>query len=1224
MSRLLMRPVHLLLLSLVFGFAASCSSAPGSKDDYPRPESPSLSANAHNGFVTLSWPAVNNATGYRIYWSTTSGGTRDMSNYTSRTELSFLHVGLENGQTYYYAVTATTEFRESEKSQEVSATPLFPPSAPLNVRAVLVGGVATVAWDAVSNAQRYNVYMASETGIGASIYATLVDGKKGETAGTALAFSNLDETKNYYFTITATNIHGDDGTESVTVTAAPVTVAIAAGANHSCAIRPDRTLVCWGANDSGQLGLGNKVPSFSPMKVDDQSWHQVTAGGNHTCAINTDGKLFCWGQNTYGQLGSSDQFNKSIPAQIGADRNWQNVSAGVDHTCAVKTDHTLWCWGSNQYGQLALGEINRVNEPKEIYLEQTWNTVSAGNHHTCAVQQNGSLKCWGENTSGQLGNGGSPSNATLGKDPQWTAVAVGGEHSCALKTDTSLWCWGHNSFGQLGNGISGKEPNNIPQIVDKNEHWISVKLGKEHSCAMRIDGQLFCWGANFKGQLNDSTVKTQNFPEEVLSGPSWRTAALGNLHTCALADDGTFRCWGDNENGQLGKGSPINRSTPASVPLAGEWRSVVAGWYHTCAIKIDDSLWCWGGSNTQGVSPIQSASSSGWINVALAHFRACALRGDDTLWCTRMGYGQRPQFGFGGEFGGGEKWSEVVITDKRTCALRKDRTIWCWSETYDSQVPALDARPVWKAIALNSDGLCAIMIDDGSRWCEQNGSAGLALMDNSVQLKTLTQDGQCGIKSDDTMKCIVPTGFAAKDTWMKISSNLGGICAIKNDRSLWCRGSRIGPENDNTWDDISVSDDSPADFNPYGYAYYCGVKTDHTLWCWGEAHYGQLGKDGLEKSDIPVSVQNDSAWIWNAISTGGHHTCAIGNNNASKADRRLHCWGKNNYGQLGIGSTESMSKPEPVDTASKWSSITTGAYHTCGIKISDGATTGTLWCWGANGYGQLGTNPYEEKLVDPTRVVEDSDWISVIAGDYHTCALKSSGTLWCWGFNAYGQIGNGSTEKILGLTQIELPGLPAWKTVTAGEHHTCAITVAEKLYCWGENYNGQLGVGDTKNRLTPTPITVDSTRAWIAVAAGSQHTCAIPANGDLWCWGDHQFGQLAYGDDQNIRRLLPTVSIDASVPNSAISKVAAGSNHTCVVYRDNDGVWCSGANGFGQLGDGTTLSKSSLVPSAIADKILPWDPQKMVVSAGGRHTCALRENTLLCWGDNTDGQVGNP
>ena len=379
MSRLLVRAARLSFLLLVASLVVGCSPNPGAKDDYPRPATPLPTVSAHNAFVMLSWPKVNNVAEYRIYRSTTRGGTRAMADANLvKKELAHKDVEVSNGQTYYYAVAAYGLGGESEKSDELSGTPQPPPVAPANVRAALTGGMATVVWDEVPNTGSYNVYMASEAGISSSTYATLADGNKDETTRTAFARGGLDETKTYYFTITAINLQGEEGAGSVVARALPVTVAMATGANHSCAIGVDRRLACWGANDSGQLGLGDKEQRFSSTHVESQNWRRVTAGGNHTCAINTDGELFCWGQNTYGQLGSSDESSKTIPAQIGTDRNWKNVSAGVDHTCAVKTDHTLWCWGSNQYGQSALGETGRVNGPKRIYPDQAWSTVSAG------------------------------------------------------------------------------------------------------------------------------------------------------------------------------------------------------------------------------------------------------------------------------------------------------------------------------------------------------------------------------------------------------------------------------------------------------------------------------------------------------------------------------------------------------------------------------------------------------------------------------------------------------------------------------------------------------------------------------------------------------------------------------------------------------------------------------------------------------------------------------
>lgn len=1218
-NQLPLRFACVLFFSILCEFLVSCSISPGAEDEYPRPDIPLPTAVAHNAAVSLSWPAVANASEYLIYWSMTPGGTRVAANPIVVTELSYQHAGRSNGVTYYYAVTAKGKCCESALSSELAATPQSPPNAPQNVRAVMIGGVTTVDWEPAPTAERYTVHVVS----GLDLSAASLEIKKYLTSTTAIAFGNLDDAKTYRFTITASNV-GGEGEGSTLASVTPVTVAIASGANHSCALRPDRALECWGANTEGQLGLGDNALRYAPVQVGaDFNWRSVAAGAAHTCAINTRSELFCWGRNNFGQLGGPAQTYNTNPSRIGVETDWYSISAGTEHTCAIKTDHTLWCWGSNITGQLGVGELGiNVNVPTRVTPDPAWASVSAGENHTCAVQLDGALKCWGKNTAGQLGVSLSTNSTGLvqvGEDRQWTTVAAGSEYSCALKTDTSLWCWGQNTVGQLGNGKFATFQSS-PQQVGTELGWTSVDLGHLHSCATRIDGRLWCWGGNAAGQLDVVDRSSQNRPVEITTANSWYSVALGNVHTCALFADGRYACWGDNLSGQLGKGRTVSRPLPVSVSPTWDWQSVYTGWYHVCAIKTDFSLWCWGGSSQQGVTPVLAgagkAAGAGWQNVAMAHFRACALRADATIWCTSMNYGFIPRFFGSQQFGAsGEQWRQVVITDDTTCALRVDQTLWCWGTSYDSQAPAFDLSKEWAAIALTPQGLCAIKID-GSHWCQLNNTGPLMLMGTSIIWKTLTVDGRCGITSTNTIECRVATGFSMSDVWTKLASNTTGVCAVNSDRSLWCNGIRIGTENN--WDDISVSDNSPpfpADVpGGFGDAYYCGIKLNHSLWCWGYTRYGQLANSTIASSSGPVSVQNAAAW--RAVSAGVHHTCAIAMNDVSDVDQRLYCWGDNSYGQLGISTTQpTSSTPVAVDSLSRWIAVATGAYHSCGIKPSNSTTSGTLWCWGANGYGQVGVNSIEGKFTTPTKVSEDADWSAVAAGEDHTCALKESGALWCWGYNAYGQVGVGSRANQIAPLQID--AATQWKSVASGGRHTCATTFANLLRCWGANDRGQLGTGDTDDRLMPTAVQEDVAKLWTTVAAGSKHTCAISAS-ELWCWGDNNEGQLADATEVATRRLTPKLS------TSSVLKVSSGGKHSCVTYLDKYGIWCAGANDFGQLGDGTTFAKTAPTQCNIGAQNSILNPRDITASAGGQHTCAIREDgTLMCWGDNTYGQVGS-
>jgi alpha-tubulin suppressor-like RCC1 family protein len=313
---------------------------------------------------------------------------------------------------------------------------------------------------------------------------------------------------------------------------------------------------------------------------------KVGAGYFHTCAIKQDGSLWCWGRNNYGQLGDGTYSGKSTPVQIMSSGVF-SVALWLNHTCAVKIDGSLWCWGDNGYGQL--GDGTNTSRTTPVQITSGVSSVALGGYHTCAVKIDGSLWCWGDNGYGQLGDGTNTSkNTPVQITSGVSSVALGEYHTCAVKTDGSLWCWGRNNYGQLGDGTD-EEKNTPVQIMSSGVS--SVALGGHHTCAVKTDGSLWCWGDNGYGQLGDGTNTSRTTPVQITSGVS--SVALGFSHTCAIKQDGSLWCWGWNDYGQLGDGTNTSKNTPVQIMSSGV--VVVALEYaHTCAIKTDGSLWCWG------------------------------------------------------------------------------------------------------------------------------------------------------------------------------------------------------------------------------------------------------------------------------------------------------------------------------------------------------------------------------------------------------------------------------------------------------------------------------------------------------------------------------------------------------------------------------------------------------------------------------------------------------
>jgi alpha-tubulin suppressor-like RCC1 family protein len=337
-----------------------------------------------------------------------------------------------------------------------------------------------------------------------------------------------------------------------------------------------------------------------------------------------------------------------------------------------------------------------------------------------------------------------------------------------------------------------------------------------------------------------------------------------------------------------------------------------------------------------------------------------------------------------------------------------------------------------------------------------------------------------------------------------------------------------------------------------------------------------------------------------AISVGQYHTCALTSAGGVK------CWGDNTYGQLGDGTTTMHATPVDVSgLTSGVIAVSAGEYHTCALMSSGGVK-----CWGYNALGALGdgTTTSRPTPVDVSGLT--SGVIAISAGYFHTCALMSSGGVKCWGYNVYGQLGDGTTT--MRSAPVDVSGLTSGvSAIGAGQYHTCAVTTAGAVECWGYNGLGGLGDGTTTTRLTPVGVSGLASGA-VAVSAGAYHSCALTSAGGVKCWGYNASGQL--GDGTTTMRLTP---VDVSGLTSGVTEMSAGQYHTCARTAAG-GAKCWGYNGFGGLGDGTTTMRSTPVDvSGLTSGVT-------AVVAGGYHSCAVTSGGgAKCWGYNNAGQIGD-
>lgn len=339
----------------------------------------------------------------------------------------------------------------------------------------------------------------------------------------------------------------------------------------------------------------------------------------------------------------------------------------------------------------------------------------------------------------------------------------------------------------------------------------------------------------------------------------------------------------------------------------------------------------------------------------------------------------------------------------------------------------------------------------------------------------------------------------------------------------------------------------------------CAIKEDGGLYCWGRR--SRIGCEKIKVSNYsPVRIGIDKDWI--SVSASPSHTCALKNDNS------LYCWGNTSFGINGQIPTRIGD--------SDWKKVSCGNRHLCAIKLN-----GQLYCWGENNVGQLGDGTNNSSNI-PVRVGTAADWVDVDAGASSNCAVKEDGRAFCWGNNGDGQLGNGTNKTSNIPVRVNGDSNSVWIMISAGDFHTCAINTESKIYCWGWNYFGELGNGQSGTSKVPVEIYGENSD-WISVTAGGSFTCALKRTGELYCWGINECGTI--GDGTTQEKYIP-IEVKSNVVTVDTSDL-----NTCAVNTGGS-LYCWGANGWGQIGIGvgqdnpySNCHRKELKPMLVGDPV---------------------------------------
>jgi alpha-tubulin suppressor-like RCC1 family protein len=725
--------------------------------------------------------------------------------------------------------------------------------------------------------------------------------------------------------------------------------------------------------------------------------------------------------------------------------------------------------------------------------------VAMGDGHTCAIRWGNAVYCWGDNTYGQLGV--EPLTVTSVSVPTvipaltrraWAMVVAGHNHTCVLPAGaggTTPICWGDNAGGQVDPGARTQAVRATPREVPMDARFVSLCAGQRHTCGVRSDGAVQCWGSNRFGQVHPAEARNEfalGTPISFAGGSRAEEVGCGQSHTCARLNNGQVWCWGDNLRGQLGVGDLMPRATPTPVGVGMSAVQLAVGGRHTC-VRTADDVRCWGDTDRAQVLPSPSETPR------------------PTPYVINRGAILNPR--------------TVVAGQHHTCVVTSDRLVRCWG---DNRALQLGIQRVSYTVAVPGAGTVVGVVDAESL------AAGVAstcatLRDGTMRCWGRNTGGQLGdgsLPARATPRLVPGLGDV-----IAVATSDKNTCAVDAQRAVWCWGANdngqlgnggLGPTAPRP-DRLLPSPvpqrvvnafDAPivADALGLGIDMAC-ARTGSSVACWGDNSYSQLAQADLRDQPVAVNVRLLQV---SDLAVGATHVCAVADNDTN-GTAEVYCWGANLFGQRGDSSTTTnINQPTMVAGTAGARTVAAAFNHTV---MQTGAGAGAVRGWGSNAAGQLSATP--STTGSAVTINLPASVYQFALGVGHSCArqLDSAGAVYCWGNNEFGQTG----RPVAATTPVMLvPNVNAAAGLIAQAGATCVLD-ATAVRCWGKNQLGQLGVEGMAQSYLPVRPTFPGPVVRLGAATNANHACAIvgrsagATSGRLYCWGSNSHGQLGDG-----------------------------------------------------------------------------------------------------------------
>jgi RHS repeat-associated protein len=1026
---------------------------------------------------------------------------------------------------------------------------------------------------------------------------------------------------------------------------------IAGGEAHSLALRADGLVWGWGANGYGQVGDGTTItPRLQPRMVAGVTGAVAVAAGNEfSIILRHNGTAVGFGSNQNGRLGIGGTTNTPWPTTLSGLTTAIAIDAGDTHAVALEAAGTVVAWGANGWGQIGDGTTLQRDTPTAVASLSAIAAVSAGWSFTLARAQSGAVYAWGYNGNGRLGNGSTTYSATpltVSGIATATAVAAGHHHALAALSDGSVKAWGANNASQLGDGTITDRltPVTVPNLTGV----IAVAGGQSHSLALKSDGTVWAFGSNQFGQLGDGTQILRSSPVQVSGPTNVVRIAAGQHHSLALDADAVIWVWGRNSQGQLGDGKTIDRLVPYAISGPGlDWRvatpviSLAAGTYNapqTATITLSDPE-ATIRYTTDGTDPTETSTaivSGGTVSIDRSRtLKAIGVKPDrlPSAIATAV-YLLQPA-------------TPLISpgTDRYTAA--QDVTITSSSAgvsiryTTDGSEPTTTSplytapvavatlttlrarafRDFWEPSVLAA---ATLTFDYGtlgtplvtplsasyltSVTVTMSGEAGASIyytIDGSEPTETsLLYTAPLAVTSQTTVNAkafrvdYTPSATRSVPYWVQVAAPV-----ITPAAGAYTAGTLVNATSATPGARVHYTTDGrePTTADPYVSASAPLYVGDFTL----KARAFVNGADASDVASSTFALTSDLSL--GTVAAGDTHSIAL------LPDGSVLGWGYNGaQRRLGVVYCSSfgvLSSDRPI------------ASEVTAIKALDASYTATaavrydgqVVTWGANDYQQLGhevpsaTCTSLETADRPTArdVPGLTDIVAIDGGVFHFLALKADGSVWGWGLNQNGQLGNDATTDT--AMPVQAQGLTGVTQISAGHTHSLAITSDGTLWSWGSNNFGQLGLTCCGQQLTPVPVSgITSPKA---IAAGWNTSYAVAADGTIWIWGVIPSG-LVPGAPPSSSTPLPVPGL------TAIKSITTGASATYAL-GDDGRIWSWGLNTHGQLGDDTTTSRT--VPG-----LVPGLPAIRSMAASADHALAVAaDGSIWAWGRNASGEVGD-